>query len=140
MTPNAETLLWCALGVAAGVTVRRMWDRRQLRRSAPRPQLFRVDLGLLLAQAEREGLAVVLARILEGDRMKVSVAVGAQMSREAWETVTVKLLDLVGGGMDGRDRDAVSRFISRSVRAWPDLEQRARAENPDAAAPAAPID
>ncbi len=72
--------------------------------------------------------------------MKLHVAVGAKMSREAWETVTLKLLDLVGGGLDRVTVEHVRRFIDRGVRAWPDLEQRATRDNPDVDAPIAPLE
>jgi len=62
------------------------------------------------------------------------------MTREAWQTVSYKLLDLTGTYLAPHARVHVQDFIKLAGRAWPDLEQRAADENPGAAAPPAPID
>ncbi len=72
--------------------------------------------------------------------MKLHVAVGSKMTREAWETVSYKLLDLVGGDLKPHTRVHVQDFIKLAGRAWPDLEQRAVDENPGATPPPAPVD
>lgn len=65
--------------------------------------------------------------------MKLSVQTGAELDVKTWKAVTAKLLDLVGAHYSIRDRKAIEHFIHLGGRAWPDLEQRARADNPDAA-------
>jgi len=62
------------------------------------------------------------------------------MTREAWQTVSYKLLDLLGSNLGPNGRVHVQDFIKLAGRAWPDLEQRAADENPGAAPPRAPID
>jgi hypothetical protein len=71
--------------------------------------------------------------------MKLSVAVGSKMTREAWQTVSYKLLDLLGSNLGPNGRVYVQDFIRLAGRAWPDLEQRATDENPGAGAPPAPV-
>jgi hypothetical protein len=72
--------------------------------------------------------------------MKLHVAVGSKMTREAWQVVSYKLLDLVGASMKPHARVHVQDFIKLAGRAWSDLEQRAAGENPNAVPPGAPID
>jgi len=70
--------------------------------------------------------------------MRLSVAVGGKMTREAWATVSWKLLDLVNATLSPKERAAVVRYIDVCGRAWPDLEQRATAEAPGQQPPPAP--
>ncbi len=72
--------------------------------------------------------------------MKLRVAVGSKMTREAWQTVSYKLLDLLGSNLDPNGRVHVQDFIKLAGRAWSDLEQRAVDEDPSATAPPAPIE
>lgn len=72
--------------------------------------------------------------------MKLHVAVGSKMTREAWQTVSYKLLDLLGSSMGPHSRVHVQDFIKLAGRAWPDLEQRAADENAGALPPDAPVD
>jgi hypothetical protein len=132
MTLDALTaFLWAAAGGFAGVGVRELLLQRRRRRAT----LYQYPIvrELDLARA-------MVGHVLKGGPMKVQVAVGAKMSREAWETVTYKLLDLVGSNLTSREREAAQTFIRYGGRAWSDLEQRAAAENPGALPPGAPTD
>lgn len=124
---------WAAIGFLNGAAARQLISvmRGMRRRRAPT-----VTIPL-------EGLATVLVSLgkihdRRAEQMKLKVAVGGKMTREAWATVSIKLLDLIGGTLTEPERRAVHKYLETSRRAWDDLEQQAAAQAPGQDAPPAP--
>lgn len=124
-----------AIGLALGFLLRQLHVALEDRRRRRWHTLYTQPLkgGLLRALLE------LAARThTEGDAVRLKVAVGGKMTREAWATVSWKLLDLLGGVLDARDRKAVEKYITTAGRAWADLEQQATDQAPGQDAPPAP--